>query len=287
MKCLIPSFQNRFCSPTKPALRQHGGREFCQLSAVAALAIGLSFGTQAAELVVPSDALATIQEAVDVAAPGDTIKVLPGTYNEGVFVGTPNLKLEADTETGTVAVDSFLVLADDVEIKGFRVSDGVMVLSSVGGNVSHNTLSATGVGVLVLLSSAVHLEHNTVDSDIGIMVASCSDVHLDHNAVHASDIGVLLEDSAGTLVDYNSASGVNSGITISSSSGGSIEHNRVQGSYGILVRADSCGNGFYYNLSSGTVFGLYSEDAPSAPCNTYKNNAADKAFPSLKFWGTK
>ena len=91
-----------------------------------ALAATLPFGAWASEIVVPSGTIATIQDAVNAAAPGDTIKVLSGSYDESVFVGTTGLKFHAETEAGPVAVTGFLVLAEEVEIKGFNVaSDGI------------------------------------------------------------------------------------------------------------------------------------------------------------------
>ncbi len=71
----------------------------CHALGVAAASLTLALGAWAAEIIVPSDSITTIQQAVDAAAPGDTIRVLPGSYDEA-FVVTPGLKFKADTESG-------------------------------------------------------------------------------------------------------------------------------------------------------------------------------------------
>jgi len=91
----------------------------------AVLAIGLPFGTLAGTIIVPSGSIVTIQDGVDAASPGDTIQVLPGNYYENVFITTPRIKLQAETETGPVYVFArelqadFRIRADDVEIEVF------------------------------------------------------------------------------------------------------------------------------------------------------------------------
>jgi hypothetical protein len=81
-------------------------------------------------------AYTTIQSAVDAAAPGDTIKVCPGTYAESVSVSTAGLNLVGPyvgvsakacpdrLDTATVqggAGNGFTLDADDVTVDGFRI----------------------------------------------------------------------------------------------------------------------------------------------------------------------
>src|SRR5437899_1336346 len=84
MKNPNPSLLSQSSSPAPFASRRNYRRAFFALSVSAALAIGLASRTYANEIIVPSDSFATIQDAVYAAAPGDTIKVLPGTYSEEV-----------------------------------------------------------------------------------------------------------------------------------------------------------------------------------------------------------
>src|SRR5947208_6439005 len=74
------------------------------MSVAAVLAVGLPLGVQAKTIVVPSGSILTIQDGVAAADPGDTIEVLPGTY-EGVVVATPRVKLKAESTAGPVKVE--------------------------------------------------------------------------------------------------------------------------------------------------------------------------------------
>ena len=288
MKQIIQNIGSR-CSSIKPLATGRSLPGSTALSLALALAAALPFGAWASEIVVPSDSNLTIQDAVNAAAPGDTITVLPGSYNESVFVGTTGLKLQAETETGPVAVTGFLVLAEKVEIKGFNVgSDGITLIASAKGRVSNNSVSTGGIGIFVLDSPETEIDHNTVDADSGIWVSSCAAAQVDHNTIDAAYLGIYLEDSNGALVSHNRALGTDGGgISIYACSASRIEHNQAEGFHGIDVSGGGCGNAFEFNAAVGSEFGLYSDENSQAPCNTYKKNKAATAFPSLKFWGAK
>lgn len=78
----------------------------------------------AGEISVPAD-FPTIQQAVDAAAPNDTITVHQGVYLESVTISTPNLTLlgqDAVVDTAFLD-DGFRVLADGATIRGFRIAN--------------------------------------------------------------------------------------------------------------------------------------------------------------------
>src|ERR1051326_159125 len=282
MKKMIRYIEER-CVSRKRSATHHPRGGLPSITLAVALGASLPLGSRAAEILVPSDAIATIQQAVDAAAPGDTIKVLPGTYDESVFVGTAGVKLEAETEAGPVAVTGFLVLADDVGIKGFAVgSDGITMIDSTGGRVSNNSVSTGGIGIFVLDSPGSQIDNNALEADSGVWVSSCAGARVNQNKADAAYIGIYVEDSFGARIDHNRVAGRDSaGISIWSSSGGRVEYNHAEGPHGIEVAGESCGNAFEHNEGVGSLFGLYSEDSPDAPCNSYSKNAAGHTFPSL------
>ena len=277
------------CFSVKPLATGHSRPGSPAISLALALAATLPLGGWASEIVVPSGTIATVQDAVNAAAPGDTIKVLPGSYYEDVFVGTRGLKLQAESEAGPVAVTGFLVLAEEVEIKGFDVSsDGITLIASAKGRVSNNSVSSGGIGILVLDSPGTQIDNNTVDADSGIWVSACPAARVDHNKVDAVYLGIYVEDSYGVRVDHNRAIGADGGgIAIWSSSNGRFEYNNAEGFHGIDVSGESCENAFEHNVAAGSEFGLCSSEDPQAPCNSYNKNKAATAFPSLKSWGAK
>jgi len=311
---------------------------FAAMSVAAALVVATPLASLGNTILVPSGSIVTIQDGVDAAAPGDTIKVLPGTYASGVVVATPRLKLEAETETGPVivgccAATGFTILADQVEIEGFdidrrsvgisvigadqvvvennhivaereaivvtgadqvRVSgntavtrNGIAVDSSSNVKIDHNTVNARLNAISVSNSSGTHIDHNEAFGEDAIAIDGSSGTHVDHNFVSTIRSGIDVFGSIGTDVEHNLVEALSEGIVVSSSSTGHIAHNTlaVNMGTGILVSADSCGNEFKDNSQApGTSTNFGSFDDPAAPCNTYKNNDADRAFPSLAFW---
>jgi len=114
----------------------------------------------------------TIQEGVDAAAPGDTVRVLPGTYRECVFAAGPPVSLVADdfvvadrrTTTivdGTGLCDdpsgylSTVLLLGGSAIEGFTVrGGGLSGVTGLGGvaitsNVIEGNISSFGGGIYV------------------------------------------------------------------------------------------------------------------------------------------
>jgi len=88
---------------------------------------------------VPEDH-ATIQEAVDAAAPGDLILVAPGTYNEAVNVTTDNLTIRG-LDRNEVVLDGKFELDNGIRILGAK---GVAVENMTATNYTRNGFFWTG-----------------------------------------------------------------------------------------------------------------------------------------------
>ena len=89
--------------------------------------VGLS-GAQvdASTIKVPSD-YGTIQEAIDAASPGDSIKISSGTFTENITIDK-KLKIRGKSKTRIVAADDAVpvvtIVADDVELKRLDIRGG-------------------------------------------------------------------------------------------------------------------------------------------------------------------
>lgn len=79
---------------------------------------------------------ATIQEAVDAAAAGDTISITPGTYEETVLVETDDLTLQSATEGSDVTIDASALDGEALTINadGVTISDDIYVVNKTGGS---------------------------------------------------------------------------------------------------------------------------------------------------------
>ncbi|RCV64771.1 CASH domain-dontaining protein [Methanophagales archaeon] len=128
-----------------------------------------------------------IQDAVDNARSGSTIKVLSGTYNEHVLITKP-LKLIGASRNITIidgggTGECVHVTADNVEISGFTIKNstyGLYLDSSNNCILDNNIICSCGIH----LSSS----HNNVISD---------------NEIVENDMGVSLSDSNNNLIYHN------------------------------------------------------------------------------------
>ena len=141
-------------------------------SSVVVVSLGLLFGLvallSAAELHVPADC-GTIQEAVDVAARGDTIIVAAGEYG-GVSIGNKtDLVLRA--EPGAV-IRGRIVINDckNLTIEGFQIvseGEGILVMGRIDGlTIKNNEIVACGQSGIVFTSTCIYRNVLIIDNKI-------------------------------------------------------------------------------------------------------------------------
>jgi hypothetical protein len=131
-------------------------------------------------LKVPSQ-YATLQEAVDEAAAGDTVEVASGTYFEHVLVDKDFLKIVGNDKDGTV-IDALMgsgsdsaavsVSGNNVLFKGFTVQNcingsGIEVYGENVTVLDNNVVNNT-VGIKLLAGEGKIVKNNIYDNSIGV-----------------------------------------------------------------------------------------------------------------------
>jgi hypothetical protein len=243
--------------------------------AAAVLLAPLVFAAQARAkgkvLLVPDD-FATIQAAVDEAAPGDTVVVSAGTYPETVLVQDKTLRIE-------VPVEDFATIdaaGHDYGVKvvggkghvlvGLKIInaalDGILLESTVGSRVSDCYVVGSGAGSSSV-QNGIHVDRGT---KVEIEACLVEDV---------GNVGILLYH---LQVDENDPAG------------GAVK-SRVRdcdvvntGNVGILV------NGTKNLIDENTITGSQSdalELQPEASKNTVRDNTADGNRQGFRDYGTK
>jgi Right handed beta helix region len=172
-----------------------------------------------ATLAVPAD-YATIQAAVDAAAPGDLVLVSPGVYNEAVNVTTPELTIRG-LDRNEVVLDGEFELDNGIRVLG---AGGVAVENMTARNYTFNGFFWTGVdgyrgsyltayrngdyGVYAFDSIHGLFEHSYAagSPDAGFYIGQCypcdavlDDVHAEHNG-----LGYSGTNAGGNLLIVNS-----------------------------------------------------------------------------------
>lgn len=168
-----------------------------------------------------------IQDAVQKARPGDTIRVLPGLYEETVYVDRDGIALVGVIEKGrwpvlegaNVRNDGILVAGSDSVVKNFWIQNykgnGIMHQGSNNWEVRHNVVRDTGVyGIFPQHCRNGIIEDNVVSGieDAAIYVGMCENVDVRRNETYASVAGIEIENSRHVLVEENAAHGNVGGI---------------------------------------------------------------------------
>jgi len=174
----------------------------------------------------------SIQEAVQNAAPGTTIQVMPGTYHETVYIDKDGIRLVGVIDKGRRATldgqgklnDAILYSGNNIVVENFKITayKGNGIMSQAGNNweIRNNLIVDTGVyGIFPQLGQNGVVEHNIISGieDAAIYVGMSDNVHVAYNDVFDSVAGIEIENSRHAIVEanrvYNNTGGILAFIT--------------------------------------------------------------------------
>jgi len=159
-----------------------------------------------------------IQAAVKKAKPGTTIRIMPGTYSETVYIDKDNVRLIGVIEQGKRATldglgklnDAVLysgnnVVVENLYITGYK-GNGIMGQAGNNFEIRNNIIADTGVyGVFPQLGKNGIVEHNVISGieDAAIYVGMSDNIQVSHNEVFDSVAGIEIENSRHAIVENN------------------------------------------------------------------------------------
>ena len=199
-----------------------------------------------------------IQNAVNIANPGDVIIVEPGTYMENIIISKNNLVIRSESgnpaNTIIAAKNSNASVitiqdANSVKIKGFNITgagtaySGIYVLRSPNCIIEDNILYNDALGVYLKTSDNTVVRNNTASKNLLI----------------GTGVGLNIEQSNYTSASSNTISSYNVGIDILGSKSNSLSGNTISQSAvdGIIVE-NSINNILENNTAkSNARYGIY------------------------------
>ncbi|MFJ8085658.1 nitrous oxide reductase family maturation protein NosD [Streptomyces sp. NPDC096205] len=235
----------------------------------ALVASGLGAAAPAAQhrvhIVLPGQ---SIQQAVDAAAPGDTVQLTAGTYHESVKVTTSGLTLRGLGRSTVIRPATEKATANSCAAAG----NGICVMGAKDRNVEDVTVASltvtgfTGTGVFALATDRLTVRKVTA-ADNGVWgIAQERSVHgefRDNTVRNNGDAGLFL---ANTIKSEEGAA---------DTQGALVAHNRMEGNrIGVTVRRlrnlTVAGNDITGNCAG--VFVVGDENTPRAGALTVRGN---------------
>ncbi len=170
----------------------------------------------AAEILVNDGEL--IQDAIRKAGKGDTIKVMPGTYKETLYIDKENVTLSGVIIKGRRPLldgentrnDGILASGHGVVIENFQIqhykANGIMTQGANNFIIRNNIVIGTSVyGIFPQFGKNGLVSHNIVSKveDAAIYVGMCDNVDIVYNETYNSVMGIETENSHDVLVEGN------------------------------------------------------------------------------------
>jgi parallel beta-helix repeat protein len=160
----------------------------------------------------------SIQAAVNAASPGDTIRIMPGTYIETVYIDKDGIRLIGVIEEGQWPTmegerrlnDAVLYSGNNIVVENLKITHykGNAIMGQAGNNfeIRNNLIVDTGVyGVFPQLGQNGIVEGNIISGieDAAIYVGMSDNIHVAHNEVFDSVAGIEIENSRHAIVENN------------------------------------------------------------------------------------
>ncbi|MFT6033652.1 MAG: parallel beta-helix repeat protein [Arenicella sp.] len=168
-----------------------------------------------------------IQDAVKAAKSGTTIRIMPGTYSETVYIDKDNIRLIGVIVHGKRAKldglgklnDAILYSGNNVVIENLYITGykGNGIMGQAGNNfeIRNNIIVDTGVyGIFPQLGVNGIVEHNVVSGieDAAIYIGMSDNIHVAHNDVFDSVAGIEIENSRHAIVENNNVRNNTGGV---------------------------------------------------------------------------
>jgi parallel beta-helix repeat protein len=153
-------------------------------------------------------AFTEIQQAINLASPGDTISVNSGIYPESIRIDKPLMLVGVDTGKGAPVIEppdgrtAVEIVADGCVLSGFSIQNSNLLaairVTSDGNTISDNTLKKNAAGILLASSQKNSLTGNTISDSTtaGLILENSRENTIDNNRIIDNAVGIMLDSSS-------------------------------------------------------------------------------------------
>lgn len=239
-----------------------------------------------------SDPFLTINKAISVASPGDTIFIDVGTFNEIVTINFDNLSLIGVDSSATGTVISLTIQASQkvgLLIKNLRVD----IIYWTGVSNSHiEGVEGHGGPSFNLNECSNNLFNNNVCAN-GIQLINCPNNTITHNIVNSSldeggsqiSEGLLVEQSSGNNIISNTIFSNLNGMLITNCSDNRVINNTfISNNTAIIILAGCINTIVANNLISSNNVGIFINSNPAEVNIFSQNDISGNPFGGVQFW---
>jgi parallel beta-helix repeat protein len=202
------------------------------------LAFKIQLARAPAVITVPTD-YPTIQAAIYMAYPGDTIRVLNGTYTETLVVNNrveiigenKNTTIIDGNQTGTV----ILITTGQVSISGFTIRNSApgwpysgIVINANGANISNNIIENNDHGILLNQTQNCYIANNLFVNNWAALELYYSSMNtITNNNATNNEFGFWTFRSTDNTLSNNNATNNGYGLWLSDSANNNLLNNHM------------------------------------------------------------
>jgi nitrous oxidase accessory protein len=243
----------------------------------------------------------TIQEGVNAAEPGDTVRICTGTYNESVLIAKSRLRIQGEAPLGSVlltcpdpsGVGVWITAGSNNTIQGLDVSScsaGMAVGFSpeiaeqnalIGNSIHHNTFS--GIALSSHAAETLVLANNVTGNETGVFIDESRGDRILANIVigRGNDpfgtFGLIVAFATGAELRHNIITSHATALELFDTTNSRVENNEIRDNFyygmGLFGSTGSTGNTIARNISDANGFsGLYANSVSTG--NVFRVNHA-------------
>jgi len=235
----------------------------------------------------------TIQEAIDNASAGDTIRVFAGTYQENVLVNkTVSVIGNGSADTIINGSDSGHVVtisSDWANLSGCHLTasgsgfwDAGVRISADNVTVSNNNCSGNNYGILTVTQRDGRIHNNTCSGNArdGIMIYNSDFFDIRDNGCSGNRYGIALLYTESTLAEANDISNNERGVSCTNANDDTILKNTIHDNFNGVYISTSSNEFIQENDITYNEFGVNLSEADSQTINgnTIRNNTIGILF---------